>query len=171
MNVNQSNYTNFDPTKYYKRTNFCTRCSFILDLFINVHRFIVCASHHHVPPEQTQTKDKAFKQFSLDERPKLFYWCCNWKGQVFTNLTLLEPPKFLSCPSNCNHTPFTTDFTSVEPTKPCNCSWKCKAEAFRKISLFRPPKHITCYWTCPNQLACHWNFCQQSSLRHCTSSK
>ena len=32
MNVNQSNYTNFDPTKHYKRTNFCTRCSFIFDL-------------------------------------------------------------------------------------------------------------------------------------------
>ena len=103
------------PLSNIKRTNFCTCCSLIFDLFINVYRFIVCASDHLVVPEQTRTKDKTFKQFSPDEHPKLLHWCCNWKGQVFTNLTLLEPPKFLSCPSNCKPRPSTTDFTSVEP--------------------------------------------------------
>ena len=170
-NVNQSNYTNFDPTKYYKRTNFCTRPCLIFDLLVDVHRFIVCASDHYVTPEQTQTKDKTFKHFTVLERSKLPHWCCNWKGQVFTKLTLFEPPKFFSCSSKCKPRPFKTDFTCVEPPKPLNCCCKCKAKAFRNFSLSQPPQHITYYWTCYNQLSYHGNSSEQWSLSNCTSSK
>ena len=41
-------------------------------------------SDHYVTREQTQTKEKTFKHFTVLERSKLLHWCCSWKGQVFT---------------------------------------------------------------------------------------